>query len=226
VRRRARPPASASRQSTYETTAVALPRAAVSYVLCRDALAAVRSVRQCAAALAGGDTCDRWPVAGSGARPRASAARPSPPRVDPAPLVDAQGGAPGARRRPPVAAAAPASPPPPVVTGRRAGSRAVVATAAGGPGAAAPPRGRGEQPPPAGELLRVGVEGADDGTLSLLLPAAWLGLDGGVAGGGGPDGSLAEVICRVTDVRRFVPLAPEPAAVRLPRVFATDSQGW
>lgn len=207
---------------------------AYSYVLCRDALAAIRSVRRCAAARARGDVCDRCghsDVVASQLPPDAAAAagRPTPlshsghaqavvvgtppPRV---PVREAGGGSPWQAGVP---------------AGTPRARRASVIGGGGGGGVRA--SGVAATPVPLqqadaaslGPVLHVGVDDVDDGTLSLLLPAAGLGLDG-PHGGEEADGALAEVICRVTDVRRFVPPAPGPAAVRAPGMHGTGSGMW
>lgn len=205
-----------------------------SYVLCRDALAAIRSVRRCAAARARGDVCDRCghsDVVASQLAPDAAAAagRPAPhshsahaqtvvvgtppPR---APVRDAGGDSQWQ-------AGVPAGTPRALRASTIGGSGGGGARAAGV--ATTPTPLRQADAPSLGPVLHVGIDDADDGTLSLLLPAAGLGLDG-PHGGEEADGALAEVICRVTDVRRFVPPAPGPAAVRAPGVHGAGSGMW
>jgi len=210
-------------------SAVATPPPAYSYVLCRDALAAIRAVRRCVAALARGDVCGSCSSVDGDVRtsgpqrvvlpPRpvvvgADAPRPHVPLVGGGGVGGGGGGSVG-RWSPGAPTEAPRRP---AVAGRGSGSSAWWQ---GAPDASARP---GDTPPSLGELLRVGVADADDGTLSLLMPAAGLGLDAPIDGGGEPAGALAEVICRVTDVRRFVP--PAPPAVRAPTAYGAASGGW
>lgn len=226
-------PVSGDAHASAGSVAVASP-SSYSYVLCRDALAAIRSVRRCAAARARGDVCDRCghsDVVASQTPPEAAAAAgrathlshsvraqamvvgTPPPRV---PVRDAGG---GNQWQVDVPAGAPRELGASVIGGGRDGGVRPAGVAA------TPVPLQQADAPALGPILHVGVEDVDDGSLSLLLPAAGLGLDG-PRGGEEADGALAEVICRVTDVRRFVPPAPGPAAVRAPGVHSARSGMW
>ncbi|GAB0496596.1 hypothetical protein MMPV_007909 [Pyropia vietnamensis] len=211
-------------------------RSAYSYVLCRDALAAIRSVRRCAAARARGDVCDRCghsdvvasqspsePTAAAGRAPslahsahvQAVVVGTPPPRV---PVRDAGG---GSQWQMSMTAGTPRALRGSVIGGGIDGGGGVRSAGV----AATPVPLQQADTPSLGPVLHMGVNDVDDGTLSLLLPAAGLGLDG-PHDGEEVDGALAEVICRVTDVRRFVPPAPGPAAVRAPGVHGAASGMW
>lgn len=217
------------------SVAVASP-SAYSYVLCRDALAAIRSVRRCAAARARGDVCDRC-----GHSDMAASQSPSE-------ATAAAGRAPSQSQSAHTQAVVVGSPPPrmpvrdsgggshwqagmPAATPRALRGSIIGGGVGGGSGmrsagvAATPVPLQQADAPSLGPVLHMGVNDVDDGTLSLLLPAAGLGLDG-PHGEEEVDGALAEVTCRVTDVRRFVPPAPGPAAVRAPGVHGAASGMW
>ncbi|KAK1868537.1 hypothetical protein I4F81_011023 [Pyropia yezoensis] len=178
-------PSSRGARASKGSVVVASP-SAYSYVLCRDALAAIRSAVVVGTPAAGVHMRDaaggsQWQTGVPAGSPRALHA-------------SVIGGGSGVDVRPAGVAATPA------------------------------PRHQADAPS-LGPVLHMGVDNVDDGTLSLLLPAAGLGLDG-LHGGEEADGALAEVICRVTDVRRFAPPTPGPAAVRAPGVHGSGSSMW
>lgn len=226
-------PSSRGARASKGSVVVASP-SAYSYVLCRDALAAIRSVRRCAAARARGDVCDRCghsdlvasqvppDVAAATGRavPLSHSVRAQAVVVGtPAAGVHMRDAAGGSQWQTGVPAGSPRALHASVIGG---GSGVDVRPA----GVAATPAPRHQADAPSlGPVLHMGVDNVDDGTLSLLLPAAGLGLDG-LHGGEEADGALAEVICRVTDVRRFAPPAPGPAAVRAPGVHGSGSSMW